>query len=281
MRRSPLFSNLSTKIQRLQLTVSYEGTDFRGWAAQKGQRTVQSTLKNAVRQVSGENCEIIGASRTDGGAHAVGQCCHFDLENRIPVDRWAYALNRVLPDDLVVKKCQARSKRFHSRFSARDRWYRYRILIGDRDPMRARFCHWYWDEVDVDLMNNVAQNLVGSHDFRGFSEEMAPDSNTVREVLSISVKRSGSEVHVDVLAQAFIRGMMRRISGGLLEVGRGARDPNDIKGLLNVQQREKLQWPVVLPAKGLTLMRIRYGGRPWFGDEPKNDLEDRQEEIDE
>lgn len=272
---------MSTKIQRIQLTVSYEGTDFRGWAAQKGQRTVQSTLKYAVRQVSGEDCEIIGASRTDGGAHAIGQCCHFDIENKIPIERWAYALNRVLPDDLVVRKCQARSKRFHSRFSAVDRWYRYRVLIGERDPHRARFCHWYWDEVDVDLMNFVAQNLVGSHDFRGFSEEMAPESNTVRQLLKIAVTRRKNEVHVDVCAQAFIRGMMRRISGGLLEIGRGARTPDEFTGLLNAQQRNELQWPVVLPAKGLTLMRIRYGGRPWFGDEPKTVLESTQEDIDE
>lgn len=219
-------------------------------------------MTDAVRQVSGEEIEIIGASRTDSGAHAKGQVCHFDTRVPIAVDRWADAINRLLPRDVCVVRAQAVPKTFHARFSAWDRWYRYRIHVGDRDPERSRFVHWTWHRLDAEKMNRWAQGLVGEHDFRAYSEELDAEANAVREIFKLTVTERSDEVHIDVVATAYVRGMMRRISGALVEVGRGKRNPEDIAGLLSIEKRDSLQWPVVLPASGLCLRRIRYG-RPW------------------
>lgn len=248
---------------RIKLTVAYDGTEFRGWSRNKGQRTVQSTLKEAVRRVSGEEIEIIGASRTDGGAHAKGQVCHFDCDKGVPPEKWSYALNKVLPPDIRVMKSSRVADDFSSRFSAIDRFYRYRIMVGKSDPMRERFAHYYGRELNLELMQKAASYLQGDHDFRAFTEELESSvTNTRRVLYSVGVRQVRDEVWVDVVGTAFLRGMMRRMAGAILEVGRGYRDVVEVSRLLQPEERLKYQWPVVLPAKGLCLMRIRYGRHP-------------------
>ena len=259
---------------RIKLTVAYDGTEFRGWAQNKGQRTVQCTLKEAVRRVSGEEIEIIGASRTDGGAHAKGQVCHFDCDKNIPPERWAYALNKVLPPDLSVLKSSRVASNFSSRFSVIDRFYRYRIMTGKHDPMRERFAFYHGKELNLELMKQAASYLVGDHDFRAYTEELESlVLNTRRVMYSVEVRQVRDEVWVDIVGTAFLRGMMRRMSGAILEVGRGHRDVVEVSRLLQPEERLKYQWPVVLPAKGLCLMKIRYGRHPQdFRDRVYKDL---------
>lgn len=248
---------------RIKLTVAYDGTDFCGWAAQTERRTVQGTLREAVRQVSGEDVEITGASRTDSGAHASGQVAHFDSAVAIEPEKWARVLNKVLPADVRVLKSRVVDEAFHARFGAADRWYRYRFQVGQGDPFRTRYACEHWAPLDVEIMNRASQELVGEHDFRAYTEELDPGvENTVRTMFSVDIKKVRDEIRLDVIGTAFLRGMMRRIAGGLFEVGRGQRDPSEIALLLDAQRRNSLQWPVVLPARGLTLMRVRYGRHP-------------------
>lgn len=254
----PFFSWLN---RRIKLVIAYDGTDFRGWAAQTGLRTVQGTLTEAVRRVSGEDCEIVGASRTDSGAHAKGQVCHFDAQAPIEPAKWVQALNRILPPDLSVLLAARVGSEFNSRFCAIDRSYRYRFVIGTRDPFRGRYAHFHWEPLDVSRMQHAGKDLVGLHDFRGYTEELDPSvENTKRRVFSLSVRQIRDEVWVDVAATAFLRGMMRRIAGALFEIGRGVRPVSDAAEILRHPQDMHL--PVVLPARGLTLMQIRYGRHP-------------------
>lgn len=247
---------------RIRLVVSYDGTDFKGWAQQTGWRTIQGTLKEAVRRVSGEEIEIWGASRTDSGAHAKGQVCHFDTEVGIPPEKWTYVLNRVLPPDLVVKTSRRTKDDFNARFMAQDRFYRYRILTGPADPFRARFTHYYGRPLDLDRMKAAAEAFTGDHDFRAFTEELDPSvRNTRRRIFRFSVEQVRDEVWVDVVGTAFLRGMMRRMAGTILEIGRNHRPIEEVSQLLDPQKRNSLQWPVVLPACGLCLMRVRYPRR--------------------
>ena len=245
---------------RIKLVVAYDGTDYFGWAGQTGRRTVQGTLKEAVRLISGEEMEIYGASRTDSGAHARGQVCHFDTESGLPPEKWARVLNKRLPNDLAILSSAEVPLEFSSRFGARDRFYRYRIMVGEPDPQRARFAHYYGRPLDVSNMITGAQALQGEHDFLAFTEELEPTVlNTRRELYKVQVKQVRDEVWVDVVGTAFLRGMMRRMAGSLLEVGRGQRHVEEVSRLLTSEGQEKLQWPVVLPARGLCLMRVRYG----------------------
>lgn len=215
-----------------------------------------------MRQISGDDCEIIGASRTDSGAHALGQVCHFDTENPMPVERWPRVVNQLLPSDLAVTQAEEVDPEFHSRFWADRRVYRYRIQTGLRDPLKGRYVCHHSKPVDTDRMQKAARDLVGEHDFRGFSQELTLEDNTVRTLYSVDVTQQGDEVWIDVAGTAFVRGMMRRISGALLEIGRGARDPQSLKALLADPHRPGLTWPQVLPAWGLMLMKVEYGENP-------------------
>jgi len=249
-------------MRRIQFVVSYDGTEFCGWAAQTGRRTVQSTLREAVRHISGEEIEIVGASRTDSGAHAKGQVCHFDSEVNIEPEKWARIVNRVLEPDIAVIASKQVAETFHSRFSAFDRFYRYRIQTDVRDPLRSRFVHEYGRPLDLPKMREAASYLVGDHDFKAFTEELDSHVENTRRVLySFEVRQFRDEVWVDVVGTAFLRGMMRRMAGALLEVGRGYRPVEEV-GKLLTEERNQLNWPVVLPAKGLCLMRVRYGRYP-------------------
>lgn len=249
--------------RRIRLVVAYDGTDFRGWAAQPGLRTVQGTLTEAVRRISGEDCEIVGASRTDSGAHAQGQVCHFDCAVPVPVENWVGALNRVLPTDLKVREARRVAPDFHSRFFALDRTYRYTFFTGAPDPRKNRFAFHLARTPSLTLMRRAARLLVGEHDFKAFTEELDSSvENTWRTVFWTSVWIRNGDWNLDVRGTAFLKGMMRRIAGFVMEVGLGKRPPEDALRLLDPQARDSLTWPVVLPARGLTLMRVRYGPHP-------------------
>ncbi len=245
---------------RIKAIVSYDGTDFCGWASQAGLRTVQSTLTEAIRRVSGEEIEIAAASRTDAGAHAIGQVFHFDSGVKIPEYGWMRAINDLLPKDVAIQKLKLVSTEFHARFSARDRWYRYRISEGIRNPVEQRFSYLQWQSLNVERMQIAGKGLLGRHDFRAFTAELEPwIENTFREMRKIEISRVGKEIRIDIVGTAFLRGMMRRIAGGLMEAGLGKRSCESLHDLTLKPERNEQDLPVVLPASGLMLMKVRYG----------------------
>lgn len=229
-------------------------------------------MTDAVRRISGEEIEIVGASRTDSGAHALGQVCDFPCS--IPSDRIPIALNRVLPQDVRVRSAIRVSESFSSRFCAIDRLYRYRITMAEDDPFHLRTSHFHWEPLNLGKMQQAARYLVGRHDFKAFTESLHPTvENTVRHLFAVEVAQRGKDTTIHIRGTAFLRGMMRRMSGALLEVGRGKRDPDEVAELLT-ERRTNYVWPVVLPAKGLTLLRIRYGRHPKDHRERQSDNEE-------
>jgi tRNA pseudouridine38-40 synthase len=261
-------------VRRIKLVVQYDGTDYRGWAEQPRARTVSGTLKNAITRATGIEVELRGASRTDSGGHAAGQVADFATSLDIPTGKWPDVINRWLPGDIRVLRASAVPMRFHSRFFARSRTYEYRFAESRRaPPERSRFVHSVGWELDLLAMSRAASLLVGDHDFRAFGEELVGVENSVRRVDSATVRRRKAEVVVRLEASAFIRGMVRRISGGLLEVGRGKRSVEEFENLLDVRRRDWEQWPVVLPARGLMLMKVTYG-RPLRDLRDERDLSD-------
>ena len=182
-------------------------------------------------------------------------------------------LNRVLPKDLKVRESRKVSVEFHSRFCARDRFYRYSFYAGPQRPKLERYAYHLRKALSLSRMREAAVKLVGTHDYRVFTEELDPGiENTVRTLYRATVWKEGQAIHFDVAGTAFLRGMMRRMAGAVLEVGLGRRPGEDIEALLDPTRRDGLQWPVVLPAHGLTLMRVRYGPHP-------KDNRERDEEL--
>jgi tRNA pseudouridine38-40 synthase len=247
---------------RIGLVIQYDGTDFCGWAEQASQRTVQGTLKTCIESLCGHEIELRGASRTDAGAHALGQRADFETDLPMPAEKWSLVLSDRLAPEIVVTESFALPPEFHSRFYARSRTYRYRLSEQRHvNPLVGRYVHPVGAKLDVEAMQAAASRLKGRHDFRAFSEQLKEDANTVRRVTSCRVGRVRDEVVVTIRANAFLRGMVRRIVGGLVEVGLRRRTVEGFASLLDPGRRDSLTWPVVLPANGLTLIQVDYGRR--------------------
>jgi tRNA pseudouridine38-40 synthase len=188
--------------------------------------------------------------------------CHFDTETPFPDEKWVHVLNQELPHDLAVVKADRVDPLFHSRFWALHRYYQYRIQVGVRDPLRNRQVFSYPKSLDFEAMKEAAKALPGTHDFLAFSQLVDPKKSTVRRLHTVELSQVRDEIRIDIVGSAFVRGMMRRISGALWDIGRGARPVEEIANLLTERDKRTIKWPTVLPARGLCLMKVSYGRHP-------------------
>ena len=237
--------------------IAYDGTRFVGWQRQKNGRSVQETLEQTFRHLLREKVQVTGAGRTDSGVHAEGQVVHADIRSPMPVQIIHRALNALLPEDLLVRSVQVVPNRFHARYSARSKWYRYTLWnhplrpISDRNRM-----HHVPAYLNLRAMKRAARLLQGRHDFRSFGSAGGTVSSTVRHLTKFGIRKDGERILIDARADGFLYHMFRRICGLLLEVGKGKVTPKEIPLLL----KGKSRWiPPTAPAKGLCLMEVRYG----------------------
>jgi tRNA pseudouridine38-40 synthase len=254
----------------IKVVLEYDGTDFSGWQRQvlpihgevspkatEGRRTVEGVLREALRSVTGEEVTIYGAGRTDAGAHAEGQVANFHTDGRIGPQRLKAALNARLPQDVAVLAAEAVDDDFHARYSARWRRYRYRYLDRPARPAIERGRCWHVrGPLDVDAMSRAAKALTGTHDWTSFCSASEPVAGRVREMRSATVSRRGEFVELELVAEGFLRGMVRSIAGALAEVGRGRRPAKWVGEVLRA--RDRRQAPRTAPAGGLTLMEVIY-----------------------
>jgi tRNA pseudouridine38-40 synthase len=237
--------------------VEYDGTDFAGFQVQPGARTVQGELEAALaRLTGGDRQPVDGAGRTDAGVHAEGQVIAFSYAGRLTAAELGRALDALLPADVAIRDVRRAPARFHPRYAARYREYRYTVWNGPRSPLLERTALGVRVPLDTAAMARAGSVLEGRHDFSAFG---AADRNPVRTVHSVRVRRSGSLVTIDVRADAFLRGMVRRIVAVLLEVGRGKMDESGVRAALAARL------PAIdgasAPAHGLTLRRVALGRR--------------------
>jgi tRNA pseudouridine38-40 synthase len=243
----------------VRLTLAYDGTSFRGWARQPGQRTVAGVLEAALQQVLGEVPRLYVAGRTDAGVHARGQVVSFDADLG-ELARLRRQLNSMLGPEVVVTEARAAPSDFDARFSATAREYRYRIDTGPlADPFSAR---WVWHRegaLSVPRMRAAAALLVGEHDFASFCRRPPRGASTSRRVEHLTVGRSGERVEISVRANAFLHQMVRALVGTLVVVGAGQLEPDAVVSILAARDRSRT--PQMAPAHGLTLERVVYGRR--------------------
>jgi tRNA pseudouridine38-40 synthase len=241
----------------VRLTLAYDGTGFRGWARQRGQRTVQGELEGALEQVLGTPVALAVAGRTDAGVHARGQVASFEAGD---VD--LRALRRVLNDRLAPEVSVLDARRapdgFHARFSATAREYRFRIEDGPWSS--APFEPNVWrrpGRLDVGRMRAAAAHLVGEHDFASFCRRPPDGGPTTRRLERLAVSRRGDRVEVSAHANAFLHQMVRAVVGALVAVGSGRLEPDAVSTILAARDRSRA--PQMAPARGLTLERVVYG----------------------
>jgi tRNA pseudouridine38-40 synthase len=237
------------------LTLEYDGTGFRGWARQPGQRTVEGVLREALETVF-PRWEGLGvAGRTDAGVHATGQVASVDVEGGPPVERAAEALNAALPEDVAVVGAEEAPEGFHARFSAKARSYRYRVRVSRTpSPLDARRVLWWPRPVDEGALSEAARLVAGQHDFRAFTPAETQHEVFLRNVLAAEWERDGDELHFTITADSFLRHMVRTLVGTMLELGTKA--PARLPELLEGTDRAQAGWTA--PPWGLYLERVDY-----------------------
>jgi tRNA pseudouridine38-40 synthase len=244
-----------TAVRRFRATVEYDGTEFSGFQLQVGTRTVQGELEAALARLSGGVRQpVMGAGRTDAGVHATGQVIAFTYPGSLSVEALTEALDGMLPPDVAIRDLRRAPAGFNPRYAARYREYRYSVWNGPRSPLRERTALWVRTGLDVAAMASAATAFEGRHDFSTFG---GADPQPVRTIHRIRVRRQGSTVTIDVRADAFLRGMVRRIVAALLAVGRGTLEVSAVPGLLTAGK------PALdgasAAAKGLCLRRVVLG----------------------
>jgi tRNA pseudouridine38-40 synthase len=218
----------------VKLIVEYEGTRYHGWQAQAGTPTIESALRAAIASLTGESVVLTAAGRTDAGVHALGQVVNFKLEQPFPVEQLPGALNARLAPDIAVRHAELVDESFNARYSARARHYAYRIRQAlPRGAYQRQYAWGLNDTLDVTAMQAAGDRLTGTHDFAAFGRSPRPGGHTVRRVHEIKISAAGDWITIAVAADAFLYGMVRRIAGALVDVGRKRRSLDWIDGLLN------------------------------------------------
>ncbi len=237
---------------RLRLTLEYEGTDFRGWAAQPGLRTVEGELRRALGSLYESVDSLAVAGRTDAGVHALGQVVSVDVVGGPPADRAAAALNPELPDDVAVVAAAEAPADFHARHSARSRSYRYLIhRRAERSPFEARRSWCVARPLDLDALREGAALLVGSHDFRAFTPAQTQHEVLTRTVLHAAWVERGEHLEFEIEADSFLRHMVRTLVGTMVDLA-----PAHIARLLEGADRSEAGRTA--PPWGLYLERVTY-----------------------
>ena len=246
-------------MKRVKLVVAYDGTNYRGWQVQNNGETIESMLNRAISSLTGEDIHVMGSSRTDSGVHAMGNVAVFDTEARMAADKFSYALNQRLPEDIRIQNSCEVPLDFHPRYQKTVKTYEYRILNREFPlPAYRLNTHFTYRPLDVTRMQEAARYLEGEHDFQSFCAAGAQVKTTVRTIYELTVEKEGDLITIRITGNGFLYNMVRIIAGTLMKVGMGEWEPERMKDILEGCDR-KLAGPTA-PAKGLTLMEIHFKG---------------------
>lgn len=248
--------------RRILLRVAYDGTNYHGWQVQPNAKTIEGELNRALTQLTGEEIQVTGASRTDAGVHALGNVAVFDTASRIPAEKFSYALNQRLPEDIVIQSSAQVADDFHPRHCDCRKTYEYDILNRTFPlPAYRNTAYFLYGDLDLDAMRRACQAFLGEHDFTSFCAAGAQVQTTVRTIYSLEVLEQPLAsperlLTIRVRGNGFLYNMVRIIAGTLVEVGRGHIRPEEIEGIIAACDRAKAG--PTAPARGLRLVEIDF-----------------------
>ncbi|HEV8038890.1 MAG TPA: tRNA pseudouridine(38-40) synthase TruA [Bryobacteraceae bacterium] len=248
-------------MRRIKIQLSYDGTDYHGWQVQPGLRTIQGTLEQAISEIEGQPVQVAGSGRTDAGVHALAQVAAFSIENPIPVQNLARAMNRLLARDIRVTKAEEAHLNFHPRFQAKAKTYEYRILRSEIcPPFERRYVYHHPYPLRAEEMIAAAPLLEGEHDFTAFAatddRDELPGNSKVRTIFCSRLAQEGDRLIYRVTGSGFLKHMVRNIVGVLLETGKGNVDRAGI--LARLEPGCGIPPGPTAPARGLYLISVEY-----------------------
>ena len=242
---------------KIKLTLSYDGTEYKGWQSQTDYKSVQQTVISAIKTVTGEDVKLTASGRTDAGVHAEGQVASFITHSKVPPQNFARALNTKLPGDIRVLKSERVSDDFNARASAKRKTYRYSVYLADTDkPLKDRYALRVKGEPDVGKMINAGKLLVGEHDFKTFSATGSVVKTSVRTIYSLDIVKNGENINFYVCGNGFLYNMVRIVVSTLIKVGQNKISEQDVVNMLEKHIRPN--GIDTIPVKGLCLLSVEY-----------------------
>jgi len=244
-------------MRNLKLTIEYDGTNFNGWQIQKDKRTVQEEIQFALSKILKEEVIIVGSGRTDAGVHALGQIANFKTEKTIKPQELLFAINTLLPVDIVVTNVEEEDKEFNARNSAKKKHYRYVVNNGKFQSALNAYREYHFKYfLDVDAMQMAANDIIGEHNFKAFCASGSAVKDYTRTIYLLKINRLGDRVIIDIVGNGFLYNMVRIIVGTLLDIGSGKLDICVMKNMLDTGDRT-LGGRTVGP-EGLYLVDVEY-----------------------
>lgn len=244
-------------MKRVKLIIAYDGTNYCGWQIQINGITVEEVLNKAISELTGVETAVIGASRTDSGVHAMGNVAVFDTESKIPGEKFSFALNQRLPNDIRIQKSEEVPLEWHPRFCNSTKTYEYKILNRKFDmPTQRLYTHFVYMPLNVEKMKAAAKYIVGEHDFASFCSSGSQVESTVRTVYRLEVDKNDDVISIIISGNGFLYNMVRIIVGTLIKVGLGVYPPEYVKEIIEAKDRNAAGPKA--PACGLMLVKIDY-----------------------
>ena len=245
-------------MRNIKLTIEYDGKRYLGWQRLgDSDKTIQGKIENIIKQMTGEEIEIVGSGRTDGGTHARGQVANFKTHSELSLAEMIAFLNRYLPQDIVVKDAEEVAERFHARYNAAGKQYSYYVWHAEIPSAFERAYSYHYPQVlDLDRMRKACNKLTGKHDFMGFSALKKTKKSTVRTIENITIEEEGSLLHFTFVGDGFLHKMVRIMVGTLLEIGAGTIELEAIDEVFANKVRKNAGETV--PAQGLFLDEVFY-----------------------
>ena len=240
-----------------KLTIEYDGTNFVGWQQQKNGNSIQSAIQKAILELSGERVIVNGAGRTDAGVHAYGQVASFSIKKKIDTDVIRDGLNQHLRPQLIsIQKAEQVDEDFHARFSAKKRWYKYKI-INRRAPLTIDVNHAWcvFKKLDITKMKNESSFFIGQHDLNAFRSVYCQSKSSIKTIENIKITQEDENIIIEIGARSFLHSQVRIMVGTLVDIAKGNINKS-IKEIINNKKREEAGQTA--PPRGLYLLKVEY-----------------------
>lgn len=244
-------------MRNIKLTIEYDGKCYNGWQKQPNKLNIQGEIERAIYNITKEEVDLIGSGRTDAGVHALGQVANFKTNSQISIEKIPLAINSQLKNSIVIKEAEEVDERFHSRYNAKHKTYRYIINNSKCGTAIYRNLEYsYPFKLDAEKMKQASKYFEGEHDFKAFKSSGTSSKNSVRTIYKAIVKQEGEKIIIELTGNGFLYNMVRIISGTLLDVGLGKIQAEEIPEIIESKDRQRAG--KTLPAHGLYLVEVKY-----------------------